>query len=202
MYNLTSKKLCLGAIRNVTSNVVGDIKSRTLLKLSDRIRFSILTTVLTFAYTLYLYFSLNLLGHYWYTITAPLATFVSSYFFSITLKKERLWMIYILPLSAGLTLFSHCLNVLILYIYLVFTGFFNSPPNNDNGIIGFILLNIYGFIMFMVYGSWISLFNGGFISFIIFLLSGTLSILMPAKFNKENPPLETLPRDDGNSRQI
>jgi len=170
----------------VTSNVVGDIKSWTLLKLSDRIRFSILTTVLTFAYTLYLHLSLNFLGQYWYIITAPLATFVSSYFFGITLIKGRFWMIYILPLSAALTLLSHFLNVLILYVFLVITGFFCSPDNDDHGIIGFIILMIYGSQMFMIYGSWISLFNGGLVSFIIFLLSGTLMQVTASRFKTED----------------
>ena len=149
------------------------LRNWTLLKLSDRIRFSILTSVLTFVYTLYLHLSLNLLGHYWYMITAPLATFISSYFFGLILIKGRSWIIYILPLSAALTLISHCLNVLILCVYLALTGFFCSPPNDDNGFIGSIILTIYGSIMIMVYGSWLSLYNGGLVSFIIFLLSGT-----------------------------
>ncbi len=174
------------------------LKSLTLLKLSDRIRFSILTTVLTFAYTLYLHLSLNLLGHYWYIITAPLATFASSYLFGITLIKRRSWMIYILPLSAALTLISHCLNVLILCVYLALTGFFCSPPNDDNGVIGSIILTIYGSIMIMVYGSWVSLYNGGLVSFIIFLLSGPLVLVTSSRFKTEDFSEENLQSQENN----
>jgi hypothetical protein len=173
-----------------------------MLRLSDRLRFSILTTVLTFAYTFYLYLSSNLLGHYWYVITAPLATFACSYFFGTALLNERSWMILILPLSAALTLISHCLNVLILCVYLALSGSFSSPPNDGDGIIGSIILTIYGSIMIMVYGSWISLYNGGLVSFIIFVLSGTLSKAMPARSKKKNLLEETLPLDDRKNRHV
>lgn len=171
------------------------LKTCKLLRLSDRVRFSILTTVLTFAYTFYLHLSLNFLGHYWYVITAPLATFLSSYFFGITLIKGRSFIIYILPLSAALTLISHWLNLLIFCLYLALTSFFtlhsDIPDYDYNGVIGF--------IFFMIYGPIISLYNGGLVSFIIFLLSGTLGLLIPSKFKKDNLSEVTLPTDDRNN---
>lgn len=109
-------------------------------------------------------------------------------------------MIYILPLSAALTLISHFLNVLILCVYLALTGFFCSPPNDNNGVIGSIILTIYGSIMIMVYGSWISLYNGGLVSFIIFLLSGTLVQVTSSRFNAEDFSEENLQRHANNHR--
>lgn len=109
-------------------------------------------------------------------------------------------MINILPLSAALTFISHCLNVLILCVYLALTGFFSSPPNDDNGIIGSIILTIYGSIMIMVYGSWISLYNGGLVSFIILLLSGTLIQVASSRFKTEDFTEENHQRHANNHR--
>jgi len=51
----------------------------------------------------------------------------------------------------------------------------------------------------MIYGPIISLYNGGLVSFIIFLLSGTLGLLIPSKFKKDNLSEVTLPTDDRNN---
>jgi hypothetical protein len=109
-------------------------------------------------------------------------------------------MIGILPLSAALTLLSHCLNVLILCFYLALTGFFCSPPNDNNGVIGSIILTIYGSIMIMIYGLWLSLYYGGLVSFIIFLLSGTLVKVTSSRLKSEDFSEETDQRHANNHR--
>lgn len=177
-------------------------KNYIVLRLSDRLLFSVLTTVLTFVYTLYLHFSLHLMGHYWYIISAPLATFIVSYFFGIRLIKGRAWLFFILPLSGALTLASHFLNLLILCLYLLVSGFYWSDVNAGDGFIGFLLVALYRSLFVMVYGILISLYTGGLVSVLIFLLSGTVTILLPAKFKKEKVSKETLLTDDKKNQEI
>ena len=114
-------------------------------------------------------------GNGWYFYTVPPATFISCY--SLWRWKTERWqsIINIMTSSAFLTLVSHGLNIIIIYVYAIVALTAQGKR-----------MSVEEIILFIPVGFFASLIIGGLMTFCIFLFSGGITLLLFRQLKKNN----------------